>query len=94
MVAAFVFKRELGDPAALSSPDCRRRGRSGQTRTLLPLPPRRTWKGYSSLTSRTGNQPADQSMIDRRLMIVPPALPSRGHAEQREGQAKIFCAAA
>jgi hypothetical protein len=27
-------------------------------------------------------------MINRRLMIVPPALPSRGHAEQLEEQAK------
>jgi hypothetical protein len=31
-------------------------------------------------------------MINRRFMIVPPALPSGGHAEQLEGQAKIFCA--
>jgi hypothetical protein len=38
-----------------------------------------------------GNQPAHQSMINRRFMIVPPALPS-GHAEQLEEQAKIFCA--
>jgi hypothetical protein len=26
-------------------------------------------------------QPAHQSMINRRFMIVPPALPSCGHAE-------------
>jgi hypothetical protein len=31
-------------------------------------------------------------MINRRFMIVPPALPSGGHAEQLEEQAKIFCA--
>jgi hypothetical protein len=31
-------------------------------------------------------------MINRRFMIVPPALPSGGHAEQLEGQARNFCA--
>ena len=29
-----------------------------------------------------GNQPARQSMINRRFMIVPPALPRGGHAEK------------
>jgi len=29
-------------------------------------------------------------MINRRFMIVPPAVPSGGHAEQLEGQAKEF----
>jgi hypothetical protein len=29
-------------------------------------------------------------MINRRFMIVPPALPSGGHAEQLEKQAKEF----
>jgi hypothetical protein len=29
-------------------------------------------------------------MINRRFMIVPPALPSGGHAEQLEGQARNF----
>jgi hypothetical protein len=31
-------------------------------------------------------------MINRRFMIVPPAMPSSGHAEQLEQQARIFCA--
>jgi hypothetical protein len=31
-------------------------------------------------------------MINRRFMIVLPALPSGGHAEQLEEQARIFCA--
>jgi hypothetical protein len=31
-------------------------------------------------------------MINRRFMIVPPALPSGGHAEQLDEQAKNFCA--
>jgi hypothetical protein len=29
-------------------------------------------------------------MINRRFMIVPPALPSGGHAEQLDGQAMGF----
>jgi len=29
-------------------------------------------------------------MINRRFMIVPPALPSGGQAEQLEGQARNF----
>jgi hypothetical protein len=33
-------------------------------------------------------------MINRRFMIVPPALPSGGHAEQLEGQARISVPAA
>jgi hypothetical protein len=32
-------------------------------------------------------------MINRRFMIVPPALLRGGHAEQLEGQARNFCAA-
>src|ERR1700722_20303220 len=39
-----------------------------------------------------GNQPAHQSMINRRFMIVPPALLSGGHAEELERQARNFCA--
>ena len=39
-----------------------------------------------------GNQPAHQSMINRRYMIVPPALLSGGYAEQLEGQERNFCA--
>jgi hypothetical protein len=31
-------------------------------------------------------------MINRRFMIVPPAVPSGGHAEQLEGQATNFYA--
>jgi hypothetical protein len=31
-------------------------------------------------------------MINRRFMIVPPALLGGGHAEQLEGQARNFCA--
>jgi hypothetical protein len=31
-------------------------------------------------------------MINRRFMIVSPALPSSGYAEQFEGQARNFCA--
>ena len=48
----------------------------------------RRWKldrGSSATYHRSGgNQPAYQSMINRRFMIVPPALPSGGHAEQLE----------
>jgi hypothetical protein len=29
-------------------------------------------------------------MINRRFMVVPPALPSGGHAEQLEQTSKIF----
>src|SRR5229473_256276 len=48
-------------------------------------------RGSSATYHRSGgNQPAHQSMINRRFMIVPPALPSGGHAEQLEGQAKEF----
>jgi hypothetical protein len=40
-------------------------------------------RGRSATYHRSGgNQPAHQSMINRRFMIVPPALPSGGHAEQ------------
>jgi hypothetical protein len=50
-------------------------------------------RGSSATYHRSGgNQPAYQSMINRRFMIVPPALPSGGHAEQLEGQARNFCA--
>ena len=34
------------------------------------------------------NQLAHQSMISRRFMIVPPALPNSGHAEQLGKQAR------
>ena len=40
-------------------------------------------RGSSATHHRSGgSQPAYQSMINRRLMIVPPALSSGGHAEQ------------
>jgi len=40
-------------------------------------------RGRSATHHRSGgNQPAYQSMINRRFMIVPPALLSGGHAEQ------------
>src|SRR6516165_4748340 len=46
-------------------------------------------RGSSATHHRSGgNQPAHQSMINRRFMIVPPALPSGGHAEQLGGQAR------
>ena len=49
----------------------------------------RRWKldrGSSATYHRSGgNQPAHQSMINRRFMIAPPALPSGGHTEQLEG---------
>jgi hypothetical protein len=31
-------------------------------------------------------------MINRRFMIVPPAMPSSGYAERLEEEARIFCA--
>ena len=54
----------------------------------------RRWKldrGSSATYHRSGgNQPAYQSMINRRFMIVPPALPSGGHAEPLEQTSKDF----
>jgi hypothetical protein len=48
-------------------------------------------RGSSATYSRSGgNQPAYQSMINRRFMIVPPALPSRGYAEQSVKRAMIY----
>jgi hypothetical protein len=39
-------------------------------------------RGSSATHHRSGgNQPAYQSMINRRFLIVPPALSSGGHAE-------------
>jgi len=35
-----------------------------------------------------GNQPAHQSMINRRFTIVPPALPNGGRAEKLDGEAQ------
>src|ERR1700722_14737305 len=46
-------------------------------------------RGSSATHHRSGgNQPAYQSMINRRFMIVPPALSSRGHPEQLDEQAR------
>jgi hypothetical protein len=48
-------------------------------------------RGSSATNHRSGgNQPAHQSMINRRFMIVLPALSNSGHAEQLEQQAKDF----
>jgi len=48
-------------------------------------------RGSSATHYRSGgNQPAHQSMINRRFMIVPPALPSGGHAEQLETTSNEF----
>jgi len=50
-------------------------------------------RGSSTTYHRSGgNQPAHQSMINRRLMIVPPAMPSSGRTEQLDARAKKFCA--
>jgi hypothetical protein len=48
-------------------------------------------RGSSATNHRSGgNQPAHQSMINRRFMIVPPALPSGEHAEQLEETSEGF----
>jgi hypothetical protein len=48
-------------------------------------------RGSSATHYRSGgNQPAHQSMINRRFMIVPPALSSRGNAEQLDKRARYF----
>src|SRR4029077_5611120 len=48
-------------------------------------------RGSSATYHRSGgNQPAYQSMINRRFMVVPPALPSGGHAEQLGQKNKGF----
>jgi hypothetical protein len=48
-------------------------------------------RGSSATHHRSGgNQPAHQSMINRRFMIVPPALPNGGHAELLEERATEF----
>jgi transposase len=54
--------------------------------SLIPRKP-----GERIKTDRLGgSQPAHQSMISRRFMIVPPALPSGGHAEQLETNKQRF----
>jgi hypothetical protein len=61
--------------------------------TISRIPFRR-WtldRGSSATNHRSGgNQPAYQSMINRRFMIVPPALPGGGHAEQLEQTSEEF----
>ncbi len=48
-------------------------------------------RGSSATKHRSGgNQPAHQSMINRRFLIVLPALPSSGHAEQLEPTSEDF----
>jgi hypothetical protein len=48
-------------------------------------------RGSSATNHRSGgNQPAHQSMINRRFLIVLPALPSSGHAEQLEQTSEDF----
>ena len=48
-------------------------------------------RGSSATHHRSsGNQPAYQSMINRRFMIVPPAMPSSGRATMLERQARNF----
>ena len=50
-------------------------------------------RGSSATHHRSGgHQSAHQSMINRRLMIVPPAMPSSGRTEQLDARAKKFCA--
>ena len=48
-------------------------------------------RGSSATHHRSGgNQPAHQSMINRRFMSVPPAMPNSGHAQQLDKQATNF----
>src|SRR5215211_4550095 len=48
-------------------------------------------RGSSATHHRSGgHQPAHQSMINRRLMIVPPAMPSSGRTEQLDGEKKFL----
>ena len=68
--------------------------RPGEPSFPLPVGFHRRWlldRGSSATHHRSGgNQPAHQSMINRRFMIVPPALPSGGHAGQLEQTSKEF----
>jgi hypothetical protein len=48
-------------------------------------------RGSSATHHRSGgNQPAHQSMINRRFMILPPALSNGSHAEPLAEQARNF----
>jgi transposase len=69
------------------------RSRPGEPSHPLPAGPRPTLaarqrKLRDAHHRSGGQQPAHQSMVNRRLMIVPPALPSRGHAERLDEQAR------
>ena len=67
-IARLEARLQTGEPSKALQPDLIRRW------TLD--------RGSSATYHRSGgNQPAYQSMINRRFMIVPPALPSGGHAE-------------
>src|SRR5271169_650896 len=51
-------------------------------------------RGSSATHHRSGgNQPAHQSMINRRFLIVSPALLSRGHSEPLEREQRFFAPA-
>jgi hypothetical protein len=83
-------------PSEHSSGATRRRHDHGRENPRIHYQPDlfRRWppdRGSSATNDRSGgNQPAYQSMINRRFLIVPPALPSGGHAEQLAKQAKNF----
>ena len=70
------------------------RSRPGEPSYPLPAGFIRRWlldRGSSATHHRSGgNQPAHQSMINRRLMIVPPAMPSSGRTEQLDEREKKF----
>src|SRR5918993_1361952 len=70
------------------------RSRPGEPSYPLPAGFIRRWlldRGSSATHHRSGgHQPAHQSMINRRLMIVPPAMPSSGRTEQLDEREKKF----
>src|SRR3954452_16532758 len=70
------------------------RSRPGEPSYRLPAGFIRRWlldRGSSATHHRSGgHQPAHQSMINRRLMIVPPAMPSSGRTEQLDEREKKF----
>ena len=74
------------------------RSRPGEPSSPLSAGIIRRWildRGSSATHHRSGgNQPAHQSMINRRFMIVPPALPSGGHSETLARKQRIFAPAA
>ena len=72
------------------------RSRPGEPSYPLPAGFIRRWlldRGSSATHHRSGgHQPAHQSMINRRLMIVPPAMPSSGRTEQLDERERNSCA--